>query len=356
MSRFRRAEGRGGWRRRGDRAAAAGPPTTPTSEAQPQQRLSEEQYQSLVSELRQVIDTQRRTIEQLRRRVDQLDPPAPAPSPAAEQTAGENETVPARHPTGRGSPRSELAVRLLGPFEVELAGRPVGSWRSHKAALLLQYLLLQTGRRARREALIEAIWPASGAKSGRNNLNVAVYQLREMFRAIDPERAVIVYQQGAYRFDPGLMVWCDVDEFLRAVRDGRVAHDSGATREALDVLGRADVLYRGRLLDGDLSCEWFHPLQDRFHQEHCDVLERIGSILLGQGEAGEAVAVGERLLTEDPCRETGHQLLMRAYAARNQPHLVVRQFQRCVALLRRELAVSPAQATIDLIGQLVPDL
>lgn len=116
------------------------------------------------------------------------------------------------------------------------------------------------------------------------------------------------------------------------------------------------MLYRGRLLDGDVACEWFHPLQDRFHEEHCNVLEGIGSILLGKGDATEAVAVGERLLADDPCRETGHQLLMRAYAARNQPHLVVRQFQRCVALLRRELAVSPAQTTIDLVGQLVPGL
>jgi hypothetical protein len=44
-------------------------------------------------------------------------------------------------------------------------------------------------------------------------------------------------------------------------------------------------------------------------------------LLLEDGEADEAVTVRDELLGTDPCRKTGHQLLMCAYAALGQPQL-----------------------------------
>jgi hypothetical protein len=44
---------------------------------------------------------------------------------------------------------------------------------------------------------------------------------------------------------------------------------------------------------------------------------------------------------------------MRAYAALDQPHLIVQQFRRCEATLRRELAVELSEATVELYRALL---
>jgi DNA-binding SARP family transcriptional activator len=78
-------------------------------------------------------------------------------------------------------------------------------------------------------------------------------------------------------------------------------------------------------------------------------------LLLELGDPGEAIAVGEELLEDDPCRETCHQLMMRAYAAMDQRHLVVQQFDRCQKVLRCELALDPMESTVDIYQSLIRD-
>jgi DNA-binding SARP family transcriptional activator len=249
--------------------------------------------------------------------------------------------------------RADLEARLFGPFEVRYQGQVLAPWPSQRAASLLKFLLLQRGRPVRREVLMDAFWPSSTAKSARNNLNVTVYQLRQQLRAHDPDRTHIVYNAGSYRIDPQLCCWVDVDDYARSVARGNQAADSGDGYTAIKRYRDARRLYAGPLLDGDTSGDWYVESQRRYHFEHCTVLERLCALLLNHGEADEAVTVGDELLETDPCRETGHQLLMRAYASLGQPQLIVQQFRRCEALLRRELSVELSEATVDLYRALL---
>ncbi len=249
--------------------------------------------------------------------------------------------------------QADLEARLLGPFEVRCRGQLVAPWPSHRAASLLKFLLLHHGRAVRREVLMDAFWPGSSPKSARNNLNVTVYQLRQQLRAYDPGQTYVVYNAGAYRMDPELRCRIDVDDYARSVARGHQAVDGGDRLAAISWYQEARRLYAGRLLEDDTSGDWYISTQRRLHFEHCAVLERLCALLLEQGETGEAVTVGDELLRADPCRETGHQLLMRAYAALDQPHLIVQQYKRCEATLRRELSVELSEATVELYRALL---
>lgn len=249
--------------------------------------------------------------------------------------------------------RADLEARLFGPFEIRYRGQVLAPWPSQRAASLLKYLLLQRGRAVRREVLMDAFWPGSSPKSARNNLNVTVYQLRQQLRAHDPDRTHIVYNAGSYRIDPQLCCWVDVDDYASSVARGHRAADSGDGGTAIRRYRDARRLYAGPLLEGDTSGDWYVESQRRYHFDHCTVLERLCALLLNQGEADEAVTVGGELLETDPCRETGHQLLMRAYASLGQPQLIVQQFRRCEASLRRELSVELSEATVDLYRALL---
>lgn len=251
--------------------------------------------------------------------------------------------------------QADLEARLFGPFEVRYRGQVLAPWPSQRAASLLKFLLLHHGRPVRREVLMDAFWPGSSAKSARNNLNVTVYQLRQQLRAHDPGRTHIVYNAGSYRIDPELRCWMDVDDYARSIARGNQAAHSGDWLTAIKWYREARRLYAGPLLEGDTSGEWYIGTQRRLHFEHCAVLERLCALLLERGDVDEAVTIGDELLRNDPCRETGHQLLMRAYAALDQPHLIVQQFRRCETTLRRELSVELSEATVELYRALLAD-
>jgi DNA-binding SARP family transcriptional activator len=50
---------------------------------------------------------------------------------------------------------TRLAIRVLGPFEVTLKGKPITSFETIKARALLAYLAAETGRPHSRKALAD---------------------------------------------------------------------------------------------------------------------------------------------------------------------------------------------------------
>jgi DNA-binding SARP family transcriptional activator len=246
-----------------------------------------------------------------------------------------------------------IVARLLGTFEVSIGGRAVRPWRSQRAASLLKYLLLYHGKPVRREALMSAFWPFSTPDAARNNLNVAVYSLRRTLRFVDPGHPHIIYRDGVYLLNPSLRCWVDVPEYSATCRLGHRCFEAGDLSRAIAAYLHARNLYRGPLMEGDASGEWFRDDELWLRDEYHCVLERLGAGLLRHGESSASVEVARELVSADPCRESGHQLLMRGYAALEQPQLVVRQYRHCADVLRRELSVEPDATTRGLLESLI---
>src|SRR3954466_7419484 len=68
--------------------------------------------------------------------------------------------------TGGGVP---LEIRLLGPWDVRLHGRPLGPLRSRKGEWLLALLVLHRGRTIARDWLAGILWPGSPHAQGPYN-------------------------------------------------------------------------------------------------------------------------------------------------------------------------------------------
>jgi two-component SAPR family response regulator len=75
-------------------------------------------------------------------------------------------------------PEADVTALILGPLELSVAGRHVVRWNSLKARAVFQYLLINRGRPVRRDVLMDLQWPNHTYTSARNNLNVALYSLR----------------------------------------------------------------------------------------------------------------------------------------------------------------------------------
>ncbi len=262
--------------------------------------------------------------------------------------------VPSAQPLHMPSrPEADVAALMLGPLEVDVAGRRVLKWNSLKARAVFQYLLIHRGRPVRRDVLMELQWPDHTHTSARNNLNVALHSLRNTLDGPWQGRQPVLYQDGCYVLNPGLMWWVDRDEFLSALSQADIDRISGQLRQAICHYQRAIRLYRGPLFDDDLAGgDWYLPEQRHLAELYLQALENLGEIYFDLGELASAECSGKLALASDPCCEPVHRLLMRCYASQNKQQLVTRQYRLCVDALRDELDVSPGAETLRLFRDL----
>jgi DNA-binding SARP family transcriptional activator len=254
--------------------------------------------------------------------------------------------------TGPPAPGADIAASALGPLEVCVGGRHVPRWNSLKARAVFQYLLVHQDRPTRRDVLMALQWPEHSHNSARNNLNVALYSLRNTLEGLGHGVRPILYRDGCYSLNPDLTWWIDRTEFLSAVEDAGRAHRADRPRQVIAAYRKAIGLYRGPLFEDDGASEWYLPEQRRLKDLYGRALEDMAEIYFRLGELPEALRFGQLAIGNDSCSEAIHRLLMRCYASQHQQQLVSRQYRICVTALRDELGVTPSGETTQLFHAL----
>jgi DNA-binding SARP family transcriptional activator len=272
--------------------------------------------------------------------------PAPVAPPPHQQEP--LRTIPAGPVPGQ---TPSLAAHLLGRFRVALNDAPVDNLPSGRSRALFDYLLTHRDPWPSREVLMEVFWPDAAPAAARNNLNVVVHGLRRAFHmAADVQ--VVVFEQGTYRLHPDLRLWVDVDEFDHHVRAGRQLEAAGELAAAMAEYEIAVSLYQGDFLADDPYEEWPVLTREHLRLTHLDTVDRLSHLYFSQGRYAPCVALCQRILERDPCREDAHRRLMRCYGRQGQLHLALRQYRTCVEALRAELAIDPATETVALYEQI----
>jgi DNA-binding SARP family transcriptional activator len=246
---------------------------------------------------------------------------------------------------------TDLTVHLLGPLRVTLADRLVESWPSGRGRAIFKYLLAHRGQSIPRDVLMDLFWPDAAPEAARNNLNVAVHGLRQALKAAS-EQQIVLFQDSAYRLNPELTVWVDVEAFERHVATGRQLEATGQLAAATAEYEVATGLYQGDFLADDPYEEWPVLTRERLRVAYLDTLDRLAQLYFSQGQYAACAALCQRTLAYDNCREDAHCLLMRCYSRQGQQNLALRQYQACVEALRAELDVEPAPTTVDLYGRI----
>jgi DNA-binding SARP family transcriptional activator len=190
------------------------------------------------------------------------------------------------------SPNGEnTSIRLLGEYELRLAGRDIdlASVRP-RARALLRLLSLNVGRRVHHETIEAALWPDADADSSARNLHVAVAALR---RALEPAAGrgsfqVLRRDGGAYLLNvpPGSFV--DVIEFERTIVAAGQARQQSDRDTAARLYRAALSLYRGELLPEDGPAEWLAERRDALHLAAVGATQALAEVLLEQGQAADA--------------------------------------------------------------------
>ncbi len=250
-------------------------------------------------------------------------------------------------PTSEGSevdpPRVE--VRLLGPFEVALAGRTVHIG-SPKQRAVLALLALHAGDVVSSDTLCDLVWDENQPASPSATLHSLVSRLRRVLRSA--EGAFAEEGRDVLRTrEPGWVLAVDtttVDALrfsqLRARARQRSAR--GEAEAAAADLAEALGLWRGAALVDIVDAGYLAAQATRLNEARLDAVEDLAEAELASGRPAEALARLEGHVDANPLRERGWGLLMVALYGLGRQAAALRAFQQVRTVLREELGLEPS--------------
>jgi DNA-binding SARP family transcriptional activator/tetratricopeptide (TPR) repeat protein len=257
-----------------------------------------------------------------------------------------------------------LRVYLMGPPGVEWACRPLAIPRRQARALL--YRLAARLQLIPREQLCLLLWPDTPESTARRNLSHLLTHLRYALPA--PE--VLQTSGDRVGLDPQ-RTWSDVVAFERlcavlpptppaplplsqpfGFAQGRLWERGvqGGEGEG-EALRQAVNLYRGPFLSGFSlpDCPEFETwvVQERqcWERLYLAALAALVGELTARRQFDAAIAYTQHYLATDDLAEDMHRRLIELYAAVGDRCAALRHFERCTAVLERELGVSPLPET-----------
>ncbi len=245
--------------------------------------------------------------------------------------------------------RAPTRIQLCGRLAVELAGRELTSkLPGGQASVLFTYLTVNRALPARREELIEALWPARVPAGADTSLSALLSRLRAVLGAS------VLTGRREIRLQLPADAWVDIEAAQEAIHRAEAAVAQGDWPRGWGPSLIALFTARRGFLPGE-DLPWADEHRRRLQEIRCSALECYAAVALGVG--GSELAPGERVARElvvaEPYRERAHALLMQILVARGNAAEALRVYETLRARLRDELGATPAPELRALQEQLL---
>jgi len=249
-------------------------------------------------------------------------------------------------------------IWLCGTFRVE---RRVGSgyesvrtteWGgSSYPRLFLKALLCSPGRQARRDALLDLLWPDAELEQAVQNLNTAVTRLRRVLAPSKGEASLLLTDEDSrvYRLAEQSLLWVDVDAALTLL--GEAERRGRTSPEALFQLEEAEsYLSKGMILQ-DEEGHWAAGRRATVEQARYRCRLWLAEAYAQQQMPGQAETILSRLLEEDPTDEDVLARLMLLLHRQGMTQQALRRYHAFMEIAARE-ELEPIESIKNLAKQL----
>lgn len=252
---------------------------------------------------------------------------------------------------------SKLYIRLFGKLTIAARPQPATILEGAKVQELFSYLLLYRDRPHAREALATLLWCDASATQSKSYLRKTLWQLQsELERfVVEADLPYLLQVDGEWvQLNTNRLAWLDVAQFEHAFEQVRDTPGQTWDEQTARCVATAVSLYRSDLLEGCYQ-EWCLFERERLQRIYLILLEKLMHYCEAQGQYETGIGYGSRVLRLDLARENTHRSLMRLHYLAGNRSEALRQYNRCVAILRDELGVAPGRRTKALYEQLVAE-
>ncbi len=241
-----------------------------------------------------------------------------------------------------------VRLRVLGPIEAEVAGRPVDPGGPRQRAVLA-LLLVGRGEVVSVDRMIEQLWRGEPPPRAIASLQAYVSNLRRLLEPHRPQRTpatLLVSRAPGYalRLPADTVDAWRFEDLLHQAQ--RVA--AGAPEKALDLLGEGLALWHGPAYAEVADEQWAAPEAARLGELRLVARELAVELTVRLGRATEAVPDAELLTHDQPLREEGWRLLALALWACGRQADALAAIRRARRTLADELGLDPGRALLEL--------
>ena len=255
----------------------------------------------------------------------------------------------------QGQALPELRIRLLGSFDVIVAGESVAPAGAKRRALLA-LLALHTNEVVPVERLVDGIWGDDPPASAVNLVHTYVSLWR---RVLDDRLGAGAGRLRLERVGSGYRLHLQPDELdltesRRLSLSGRTAAQHGRWEEAAALFGQARQVWGEEVL-ADLRGEPLCGGLGQLEEEGRALLQAWGEAELAAGHGASVVGAMQESLDRDPLHEPVAVLLMRALYQDGRSAEALSVFERTRRALADQLGASPgprlAEAHLQVLRQ-----
>jgi YVTN family beta-propeller protein len=242
-----------------------------------------------------------------------------------------------------------MDFRILGPLEVDRAGRQL-ALEGRQQRALLALLLLHANEVVPVHAIIDELWPETPPPSATRSVHALVSRLRRLLEGEplarnggEGDNGVLLTRSHGYllRVAPGEL---DLHRFESLLRKGRDALAAGQADVAARMLREALALWRGPPLAEFAHGSFAVVDIARLNELRLSALEERIEADLAAGRSAELVAELEALVATHPLRERLRGQLMRALYRCGRQADALQVYQDTRRQLVGELGIEPSPA------------
>lgn len=241
---------------------------------------------------------------------------------------------------------STLKLFWMGTPQIELDDNPCPIEQA-KAVALLAYLSVTQSKQTR-NALATMLWPELEQKDARGNLRHILWRLR---KAIGDQR--LTTDRKSIRLVEDAELFVDVSAYTAQFEKSLdVTHPTDPVRiqQLVDIaeLYRGDFLVGFTLPNSPEFDEWQFFQREALRQKQVRLLAKLIAMQRALADYDAALVYAHQGLALDTLHEPSHRLIMELYAESGQDAAAVRQYDKWVHILNKELGVPPDEETTEL--------
>ena len=248
----------------------------------------------------------------------------------------------------------DLHFRLFGKFAAVCDKRPLKGLDAGKDQELLSFLLIRRSQPHSREALAAMLWGENSTERSKKYLRQSLWHLQAVLDSSPEQAGPLLIEHDWLRVNPANQPWSDVEEFEQAFATAEGTAGQRLNQTQAQQLKTGISLYHDDLLAGWYQ-DWVLFERERLQNKFLLMLDKLIAYSQAQQEYELGQSYAQRILEYDPARERTHRELMQLFYLAGDRTSALRQYERCVGALDRELDVRPERQTTGLYEQMKSD-
>lgn len=251
-----------------------------------------------------------------------------------------------------------LRIYLSGRLTIESDGVLIGPqhFPGQQGRAAFAFLVGERGSPLSRAVLADLLWPHHPPQSWPTALSSIVSKLRALLSQAGLDASSTLDSGGGcyeLRLPPGS--WIDHEVAADSIHQAEAALRASDPASAYGPSAVAHHIARRSFLPEE-DGPWFENRRARLGSILVRALECRAEVYLWNHENALAVEAAREVISLQPFRETGYQLLMRAHAATGNAAEALRVYEGCRALIADELGVGPSQQTRAVYSEVLQSL